>query len=83
MTAPSTTIAEWWRGRTDRRESVLAAIDVEPVSLTLARLAGEAMARVRGAILADAIVMASAAAVTASSPVTCATSRNSGPTSRP
>lgn len=60
VTAPSTAIVEWWRGRTDVRESILAAIDVEPVSLALARLAGEAMARVRGATLADAIVMASA-----------------------
>jgi hypothetical protein len=54
VTAPSTAIAEWWRGRTDVRESILAAIDVESVSLALARLAGEAMARVRGATLADA-----------------------------
>jgi predicted nucleic acid-binding protein len=61
VTAPSTAIAEWWRGRTDMRESILAAIEVEPVSLALARLAGEAMARVRGATLADAIVMVSAA----------------------
>ena len=61
VTAPSTAIAEWWRGRTDTRESILAAIEVEPVSLALARLAGEAIARVRGATLADAIVMASAA----------------------
>jgi predicted nucleic acid-binding protein len=50
-----------WRGRTDVRDSILAAIDVEPVSLAIAKLAGEAMARVRGATLADAIVMASAA----------------------
>jgi len=58
MVGPPCSIAE---GRTDVRESILAAVDVEPVTLALAKLAGEAMARVRGATLADSIVMASAA----------------------
>jgi predicted nucleic acid-binding protein len=61
VSAPSTAIAEWWRGRTDLRDAILASIEVEPVTTPLARLAGEAMAKVRGATLADAIVMASAA----------------------
>lgn len=59
--APSTAIAEWWRGRTDLREAILASIDVEPITTALAKLAGEAIGKVRGATLADALVMASAA----------------------
>jgi len=61
VSAPSTAVAEWWRGRTDLREAILASIEVEPVTTSLARVAGEALASVRGATLADAIVMASAA----------------------
>ena len=54
-------VAEWWRGRSDIREHILASVIVEPLSESLARLAGEAMARVRGATTVDAIVVASAA----------------------
>lgn len=54
-------ITEWWRGRTDFREMVLAAFNVEPVDDALARLAGEAIAEVDGATAIDALVMASAA----------------------
>lgn len=61
VSAPSTAIAEWWRGRTDLRETILASVEVDPVSVRIAKLAGEAISRVRGATLADAIVMASAA----------------------
>src|SRR5688572_6942558 len=49
LTAPAPVIAEWWRGRTDEREDILLAIIVEPPSLAIARVAGEAIARVRGA----------------------------------
>ena len=58
---PADVVAEWWRGRTDVREYILAAVVVEPLTEALARLAGEAMARVKGASSVDAIVMASAA----------------------
>lgn len=58
---PADVVAEWWRGRTDVRERILASVTVEPLSHALARLAGEAIAHVRGATTVDAIVMASAA----------------------
>jgi len=61
LTAPAVVVAEWWRGRTDVREAILDALIIEPVSTPIAKIAGEAMARVRGATLVDAIVMASAA----------------------
>lgn len=61
ITAPAGVIAEWWRGRTDVREAILAAIDVEPLTTDLAKIAGEALAAVHDATLVDAIVMASAA----------------------
>ncbi len=60
MTAPAAVIAEWWRGRTDVRETMLEMFDVEPLDVELARLAGDAIAAVRGATVVDAIVMASA-----------------------
>lgn len=54
-------VAEWWRGRTDLREQILASMVIEPLSESLAKLAGECLAHVRGATSVDAIVMASAA----------------------
>ena len=61
ITVPADVIAEWWRGRTDVREAILASVDVEPLSEELARTAGEALASVKRATPVDAIVMASAA----------------------
>ena len=61
VTAPSTAVTEWWRGRTDARDLILGGIAVEMVDTLLAKQAGEALARLRGATLLDAIVMASAA----------------------
>ncbi|HEX8794517.1 MAG TPA: PIN domain-containing protein [Polyangiaceae bacterium] len=58
---PADVIAEWWRGRSDIREHILASVVVEPLTAGLARLAGECLARVEGASTVDAIVMASAA----------------------
>jgi hypothetical protein len=58
---PADVVAEWWRGRTDIREYILGSVSVEPLSESMARLAGEAQARVEGATSVDAIVMASAA----------------------
>lgn len=61
ITAPSPVVAEWWRGRSDVREHITRAIRVEPLTESVAKLAGEALAAVRGATAIDAIVMASAA----------------------
>jgi hypothetical protein len=61
LTAPAAVIVEWWRGRTDLAEDILASVDVEPVDELLAKAAGEALAAVPEATAIDAIVMASAA----------------------
>lgn len=61
INVPWAVVAEWWRGRTDLRENILRSIDVEIPTVALARVAGEALAAVRGASTFDAIVMASAA----------------------
>jgi predicted nucleic acid-binding protein len=58
---PAVVYAKWWRGRTDIREEILAAVIVEDMPPLLCRAAGEALGAVRGSSLADAIVMASAA----------------------
>jgi predicted nucleic acid-binding protein len=58
VATPNVTIAEWWRGRTDRREQVWRALLVEPPSDETVKLAGVAMGRVRGATTIDAIVAA-------------------------
>jgi predicted nucleic acid-binding protein len=61
ITVPTVVVAEWWRGRSDRKVEILEAVDVEPLTRTVAALAGEALAAVRGSTTVDAIVMASAA----------------------
>ena len=61
MTVPAPVVGEWWRGRSDRRELLLASLVVEPLDVVMARVAGEALAKIRRATLVDAIVMASAA----------------------
>jgi predicted nucleic acid-binding protein len=61
ITVPADVVGEWWRGRTDLREAILECVDIEPLSESLAKLAGESLAIVRGATLIDAIVVASAA----------------------
>ena len=61
ITVPSPVVTEWWRGRTDARKYILAAVRVEPLSEELAKVAGEALAAVKGATAIDALVMASAA----------------------
>jgi hypothetical protein len=61
ITVPADVVGEWWRGRTDLGEAILASVDVEPLSVSLAKTAGEALALVAGATLVDAVVMASAA----------------------
>jgi hypothetical protein len=61
VTVPAAVVVEWWRGRTDIAEDILAAVDVEPLDEGLAQAAGEAIGLVPGATAVDAIVMASAA----------------------
>jgi predicted nucleic acid-binding protein len=67
ITTPLPAVGEWWRGRTDWREQILASIRIEPLTLDLVKLAGEALASLPstrghgGPGIVDAIVMASAA----------------------
>ena len=61
LAVPVPVIAEWWRGRTDVRERILDVVNVEPLSLAVAKAAGEAQARVPSSTAIDAIVMAFAA----------------------
>lgn len=58
---PAVVYVEWWRGRNDARDDILAAVVVEGMAPLLCRAAGEALGAVKGATLADAVVMASAA----------------------
>lgn len=61
IVVPSMCVAEWWRGRTDVREKVLAAVIVEHTDDVLVKLTGEALASVPTATCVDATVMATAA----------------------
>lgn len=58
---PAVVYVEWWRGRTDLREEILAAVIVEDMPPSLCRAAGEALAALPAASLVDTVVMASAA----------------------
>ncbi len=58
---PAPVLGEWWRGRSDWREKILAPMVLEPLDPALAKVAGEATGQVKGATLVDAVVMASAA----------------------
>ena len=61
ITVPSAVVVEWWRGRSDARETILRGVRVELLDEGLARLAGEALAAIPRATTVDAVVMASAA----------------------
>ena len=61
ITVPAGVVGEWWRGRTDVREAILASVEVEPLTTALAKVAGEALAAIPHATLIDTVVMASAA----------------------
>jgi predicted nucleic acid-binding protein len=61
ITVPAPVLGEWWRGRTDVREAICLSVRIEPLTPTIARLAGEALAAVKRATTIDAFVMASAA----------------------
>jgi predicted nucleic acid-binding protein len=58
VATPNVTVAEWWRGRTDRREAVWTGLLVEPPTDETVKLAGLALGKVRGATTIDAIVAA-------------------------
>ena len=64
VATPNVTIAEWWRGRSDRREAVWRGLLVEPPSDETVKLAGLALGQIRGATAIDAIVAAFAVART-------------------
>jgi predicted nucleic acid-binding protein len=64
VATPNVTLAEWWRGRSDRREIVLRGLLVEPASNDTMKLAGIALGCVEGATAVDAIVAAFAVART-------------------
>ena len=61
ITVPTAVLAEWWRGRSDVREHLKGSLLLEWLTESLAQVAGEALGRVPGATVVDAIVMASAA----------------------
>jgi len=61
VTVPAVVVSEWWRARSDVRETILRGVRIELVDEELAKSAGEALAVVRAASAVDAIVMASAA----------------------
>jgi predicted nucleic acid-binding protein len=60
IVVPVAVLAEWWRGNRDQAR-ILRPFNVEPMSESLAKTAGEALAAVSRATVVDAIVMASAA----------------------
>jgi len=66
--APANAIAEWWRGRTDRREYVRKMFVIKEVDEQIAKLAGEALASLKrgrselnDGVTIDATVIATAA----------------------
>lgn len=61
IVVPTVVLGEWWRGKTKARELLISAVQLEPLNESLAKLAGEALAKVRHATFVDAVVMASAA----------------------
>jgi len=66
VVVPSICIAEWWRGRTDRREDILRAVHIDWLNESTLCLAGEALVTVprrngECPLTIDAVVMASAA----------------------
>ena len=62
ITVPTVVVGEWWRGQRGAVARVLDSVTIEPLTLKIAKLAGEALVGTRkGPSLVDAIVMASAA----------------------
>lgn len=62
VVVPAAVVVEWWRGQRGPAARLLEGFRIEHLEMRLARLAGEALARVRkGPSPVDAVVMASAA----------------------
>lgn len=61
MLVPGPCVAEWWRGRTDVRERILASVIVVHTDDALVKLTGETLAAIPRATCIDAMVMATAA----------------------
>jgi predicted nucleic acid-binding protein len=63
ITVPAVVVTEWWRAghREKERLALLRSLRVEALVERVARIAGAALGRTRGAGAIDAIVMASAA----------------------
>jgi predicted nucleic acid-binding protein len=64
--ATTPVIAEWWRGRSDRREDIKLGVTIVPFPLPAAEAAGVVLGRIRDApervsLAIDAMVMAFAA----------------------
>lgn len=64
--ATTPVIAEWWRGRNDRRDDIKRSITIVPLSGTAAEAAGMVLGCIRGAsersrLAVDVMVMAFAA----------------------
>ncbi len=55
ITVPSAVVTEWWRGRSDTRQYIVAAVRIELLTESLAKIAGEALAAVKSATAIDAI----------------------------
>ena len=62
IVTPVVCLLEWWRGRTDAREKLLAGISIEPLSVAAAKTAGEALAGVNKGIDAKRSIDAAVAA---------------------
>jgi predicted nucleic acid-binding protein len=60
ITIPANAVVEWWR-KGHGQSAILDLGTVEPLKESIAKAAGEALAKVRGATAVDATVMASAA----------------------
>jgi predicted nucleic acid-binding protein len=58
ITIPAAVVAEWWRGT---NQALLEGASLEPLSIDLAKRAGELLAEIGGSNAVDAIVVASAA----------------------
>lgn len=61
IVVPTVVLGEWWGGKTKTRDLLVGSVQLEALNESLAKLAGEALAKVRKATFVDAVVMASAA----------------------
>jgi predicted nucleic acid-binding protein len=47
IVVPTVVLGEWWRGRSKVRDAIVASVQAEPLGESLAKAAGEALAKVR------------------------------------